>query len=113
MTLQPGSFFESDTTGSTETIRLQPASPATSTNVLIASAFYGNDQNGHPQPAGVAGDRKSVTITVLSGINSLVITLVSPNPTDETVELRQGSTLLAAPTVRNHSAVSAIFIKGT
>jgi hypothetical protein len=109
MALQPGSFFESDSTGSSETISLLP----TSTSAAIASAFYGNDSSGHPKPASVAQDRKSVTITVVSGINSLVITLVSPNPNDETVELCQGSTQLADPTVRNHSAVSTIFIKGT
>jgi hypothetical protein len=113
MALQPGSFFESDSTGSGETIALQPASPATSTTAAIASAFYGNDESGHPKPALVAEDRKSVTITVVSGINSLVITLVSPNPNDETVQLCQGLTLLTDPTVRNHSAVSTIFIKGT
>jgi hypothetical protein len=113
MALQPGSFFESDSTGSSETITLQPVSPAPSTNAAIASAFYGNDASGHPKPADVAPDRKSVTITVVSGINSLVITLVSPNPNDETVQLCQGSTQLANPTVRNHSGVSAIFIKGT
>lgn len=113
MALQPGSFFESDSTGSSETISLQPASPASSTSALIASAFYGNDGSGHPKPASVAADQKSVTITVTSGINSLVITLVSPNPDDETVELCQGSTQLADPTVRNHSAVTTILIKGT
>jgi len=113
MALQPGAFFESDATGSTETVTLQPLSPATSTGASIASAFYGNDASGHPKLAAVADDRKSVTITVASGINSLVITLVSPNPNDETVQLCQGSTVLATPTVRNHSGVSAILIKGT
>lgn len=113
MALQPGSFAESDATGSSETITLQPLSPATSTSASIASAFYGNDASGHPVPASVANDRKSLTITVASGINSLVITLVSPNPADETVQLCQGSTVLATPTVRNHSGVSAIFVKGT
>jgi type IV secretion system protein VirB5 len=113
MTLQPGSFAASDATGSNETITLQPVSPATSTGASIASAFYGNDASGHPKPATVAADQKSLTITVASGINSLVITLVSPNPDDETVQLCQGSTVLATPTVRNHSGVSTIFIKGT
>jgi hypothetical protein len=113
MTLQPGSFAASDATGSNETITLQPVSPATSTGASIASAFYGNDASGHPKPSTVAADQKSLTITVTSGINSLVITLVSPNPDDETVELCQGSTVLATPTVRNHSGVSTIFIKGT
>lgn len=113
MTLQPGSFASSDATGSNETITLQPVSPATSTSASIASAFYGNDISGHPQLATVAADQKSLTITVASGINSLVITLVSPTPNDETVQLCQGSTVLATPTVRNHSGVSTIFIKGT
>lgn len=113
MALQPGSFFESDSTGSSETITLQPLSPATTTDAAIASAFYGNDDSGHPKPASVAADRKSVTITVASGINSLLVTLVSPDPDDQTVLLSQGATELATPTVRNHSGVSTIFIKGT
>jgi hypothetical protein len=73
MTLQPGSFAASDATGSNETITLQPVSPATSTSASIASAFYGNDASCHPKPATVAADQKSLTITVASGINSLVI----------------------------------------
>lgn len=113
MTLQPGSFFESDATGSIETVTLQPVSPAASTNATIAGAFYGTDQKDAPNLAAVAADGKSLTFTVIAGINSLVITLVSPNSNDETVELCQGSTQLANPTVRNHSAVSTIFIKGT
>jgi hypothetical protein len=113
MTLQPGSFFDSDATGSSETITVQPVSPATSTNATIASAFYGTSHNGAPQPAAIAADRKSLTITVSAGMNPLVITLVSPNSNDETVQLCQGSTMLADPTVRNHSAVSTIVINGT
>jgi hypothetical protein len=109
MVLQPGSFFESDTTGATETISLKPLPPATSTNVSIASAVYG----APPQVVPVAADRKSVSIKVLDGINALVITLVSPSPNDETVQLVQGSTQLALVTVRQHSGVSAILIKGT
>ena len=113
MALQPGSFFESDNTGSSETITLEPVSPATSTNATIASVFYGTDGQGSPQPVPIAADRKSLSITVLQGVNPLVITLVSPNPNDESVLLTQGSTKLANPTVRQHSAVSTIFIKGT
>lgn len=113
MVLQPGSFFDSDATTATETIVLQPVPPASSTNAMIASAFYGADASGKPRPAAVAADGKSVSITVIQGINPLVITLVSPNPKDETVQLCQGATVLATPTVRNHSGVSTIFIQGT
>ena len=63
MALQPGSFFDSDATGSNETITLQPVSPATSTGATIASAFYGTASNGAPQPAAIAADGKSLSIT--------------------------------------------------
>lgn len=113
MTLQPGSFFESDATGSNETISLQPVSPATSTNATIASAFYAADDSGSPTPASIAADRKSLSFTVAKGINPLVITLVSPNPNNETVQLVQGSTLLEHVVLSKHSAVTTLFIRGT
>ena len=113
MSLQPGSFFESDASGAVETVTLQPSAPNLATNAMIASAFYGKDASGAPKPVTKATDGKSIQFAVLTGINSLVITLVSPNPVDETVELCQGATVLADPTVRNHSAVSTILIQGT
>lgn len=113
MTLQPGSFFESDATGALETVTLQPVAPKPSTNAMIASAFYGKDTSGAPKAAPKAPDGKSVSFTVLSGINPLVVTIVSPDPADETVNLCQGTVVLADPTVRNHSAVSTMLIQGT
>jgi hypothetical protein len=112
MALQPSSFFSSDAIGSSEIISLIPVSPATSTNATIASAFYGTDEQGSPKSAAITVDRKSLSITVLKGINPLVITLVSPNPSDEIVQLSQDSTKLADPVISQHSAVSTIFIKG-
>ncbi len=112
MALTPGSFFESDLTGASEVITVAPASPATSTLATVASAFYGIDASGAPKPATVAVDGKSISLTVLNGFNSLVVTLVSPNPNDELVQLRQASTVLAAPTVSGHSAVSTVIIQG-
>jgi hypothetical protein len=113
MALQPGSFFDSDAKGTHETITLGPASPATSTNATIASAFYGTDSQGTPEPASISGDGKSVSFTVLDGVQALVITLVSPNPTDETVRLSQGTTDISFPVISRHSAVITIFINGT
>lgn len=109
MALTRGSFFQSDATGATETIDLKPVPPATSTNATIASAFYGTP----PQSVSIATNRKSLTFTVLPGTNQLVITIVSPNPQDESVILADGTTILANPTVRQHSAVSVLFIHGT
>lgn len=109
MAFTPGSLFDSDARGATETIDLKPVPPATSTNAIIASAFYGTP----PQPVPIASNRKSLTISVLPGLNQLVVTLVSPSPNDESVILVGGTTILANPTVRQHSAVSVIFIKGT
>lgn len=113
MALQPGSFFDSDATGANETIFLQPLPPATSTNATIASAFYGTDSQGAPQSASVAEDGKSLSITVLNGVNPLVITLVNPNPQDEMVRLSQGSTVLQNPVISKHSAVVTLFVRGT
>jgi hypothetical protein len=112
MALTPNSIFESDTTGATEIITLSPAPPNTSTLARIASAFYGKDATSTPVPASVAPDGKSVSIKVLLGINSLVITLVSPNPAEETVLLGQGGNTFATPTIVSHSGVSTLFIKG-
>ena len=109
MALQPVSIFESDATGSKETITLHPVPPAASTNVTIASAVYGNPSELVP----IAPDRKSLSITVQQGTHPLVVTLVSPDPKDEIVQLSQGSTKLANPVVRQHSGVSTIFIQGT
>jgi hypothetical protein len=113
MALQPGSFFDSDVTGTNETINLGPASPATSTNARIASAFYGTDNQGTPQPASVTGDGKSLSFKVLQGVNPLVITLVSPNDKDETVRLSESDTDISFPVISKHSAVITIFINGT
>ena len=110
MALQPGSFFESDATGTNETIVLVPISPATSTLATIASGFYGTDESGTPKKVTIAPDRKSLSFNVIKGVNSLVVTLASPNPNDELVRLSQGSQPLADPVVRQHSAVSTIFI---
>jgi hypothetical protein len=113
MALQPGSLFDSDATGATETITLEPLPPATSTAATIASAFYGTDDQGIPQPVQIAVDGKSMSFTVLTGVNPLVITLVSPNPNDEIVQLSEGGTVLANPVLSRHKAVFTIFIKGT
>jgi hypothetical protein len=113
MALQPGSFFESDASGTPETLTLKPVAPATSTNAMIANAFYGVDASSAPKPVVIAADGMSFDITVLSGINSLVVNFVSPNPRDELISLCQGLTVIARPTVRNHSAVSTLFIRGT
>jgi hypothetical protein len=95
------------TTGAAKTINLQPLPPATSTNVSIASAAYGN-----PSPT-VAADRMSASFTVLAGLNALVIGLDSPSPNDETVQLTLDGNQVAMVTVRQHSGASAISIDGT
>ena len=102
MALTPASIFESDATGANETISLQPAS----TDVTIASAVYSG------QVVQVAGDRKSLSFTVAQGVHPLVITLVSPDPEDEEVDLAQDSGPLASVVVSQHSGVSTLLIQG-
>jgi hypothetical protein len=92
---------------------LGPASPATFTNAKIASAFYGTDSQGTPQPVSVADDGKSLSFTVQQGVKPLVMTLVSPNPNDEMVRLFQDGTDISFPVISKHSAVITLFINGT
>ena len=103
MALTPVSIFQSDKTGSSETIALQPAS----SKAIIASAVYGGEL------VEIADGRKSLTFTVLEKVNRLVITLASPNPDDEMVSLIQGGTTLARPVITEHSGVSSMLIQGT
>ena len=105
MALQRISAFQSDATGSNETIVLEPAS----TQAGIASAVYGLPA----QVLTIAPDRKSFSFTVQSGVHALVITLASPNSADETVQLTQGGNLLVDPTISQHSAVCTLLIQGT
>jgi hypothetical protein len=111
MTLVPGSFFQSDTTGQKEAIILKPVDPAT--NAKIASAFYGLDSAGIPKQASVAQDGQSLSITVLNGITFLLVTVISPDPANAVIQLCQGATVLAEAAITNHSAVSTIIIQGT
>ncbi|MGB8477992.1 MAG: hypothetical protein WCE63_04020 [Acidobacteriaceae bacterium] len=113
MSLAPSSFFESDKTGNTETITLASATSGATTNALIGSAFYGKDTSGTPAAATVSADKKSVTITVLLGVNALVVTAVSPDSGLAIVQLVQGATVLSKFTIAGHSGVSTIFIQGT
>lgn len=112
MALQAGSIFDSDTAGTSETISLLPVPPATNTQVLIGTAFYGTDSSGAPKPVTVSADRRSLTLNMIAGINSLTVTLTSPDPSNQPVNLVQGSLILATPTVRNHSGFSSIFLRG-
>lgn len=101
------------TTGTTNTIILEPLAPMNSTLATIDSAFYGTDNQGDPKPADVAQDGKSLSFKVLADVNPLVINLVSPNPNDEIVQLRQGGKVVGNPVVNGHKAVFTIFVNGT
>ena len=76
--------FLADAVGVPETISLQ------SQNAVIASAFYGFDAQQHPVKANIADDRKSLKITIVAGVNALVVTLTSPVDETETAVLFQG-----------------------
>jgi hypothetical protein len=110
MALTPGSLFDSDATGAKETITLEPSDPSSPTNATFGPCFYGKDAQGNPVQ--IPTEDASLTFTVLTGINPLTMTLLSPDK-DETVLLKQGDTLLLDPTIRNHSTVCMIVIKGT
>jgi len=101
--------FLADGIGASETIELK------STNAVIASAFYGVDPLGHPVKASIADDRKSLSITIVSGINALAVTLVSPVSNPETAILFQGDpddNPLAFVTVSAKVGAGSIVIQG-
>ena len=101
------------TTGTKITIKLEPLPPMTSTLATIDSAFYGTDDQGEPKPVDVADDGKSLSFTVLAGVNPLVINLVSPSPNDEIVQLSQEGRVVGNPVVNQHKATFTIFVNGT
>lgn len=111
MALTRGSLFDSDATGATETITLEPEDPNTPTNATFGPCFYGKDSQGNPVQ--IPADDKSLTFKVLAGINPLTMTLLSPDKNEEMVLLKEGDTELLDPTIRNHSTVCSIVIKGT
>lgn len=109
MPLQETSLYASDVAGANETIQLQ------STSAIIQNAYYGTDSSGNPKPATVAADGKSLTITILKGLNALTVALISPSLAPELVSLYQGDPktgALATPTVSTGTGSSAIFILG-
>jgi len=109
MALTPGSLFNSDATGTTETITLEPEDPNTPTNATFGPCFYGKDSQGNPVQIPAAG--QSLTFKVLPCINPLTMTLLSPKD-PETVLLKEGDTELLDPTIKNHSTVCSLVIKG-
>jgi hypothetical protein len=111
MPLTQGSFFQSDATGNQEIVALQ-ASGGGATSALIASAFYGRDGSNAPKPVSILPDGKSLTFAVDKGFNALVVTLVSPDPGSQSVDLVQGEMIFASLNVTNQSGVSTILIQG-
>jgi hypothetical protein len=107
MALTPGSLFDSDATGTTETITLEPEDA--DSNATFGPCFYGKDSLGNPVQI-LAGGR-SLTFKVLPGINPLTMTLLSPEDQEDVV-LKEGNTELLDPTIGNHSTVVSLVIKG-
>jgi hypothetical protein len=109
MALKQTSIFLSDVIGSDETIQLR------SENATIQSALYGVDANNAPQPAKIGADKKSLTISIVAGLNALTVTLVSSSPAPETATLYQGNPdagALADISVSGHTGSSALLIQG-
>jgi len=108
MALTQQSFFETDKTGNSEVLSLVPSTPGTTPFLVkIASASYGNDTTD----VTVAADQLSVTIKVNQGLDSLVVTVVSPNANDQAL-LAQGSTNLASFSLTDHWDGTTLYIKG-
>jgi hypothetical protein len=112
MALTPSSFFESDNIGNVEQITLAPLPPATSTDALIASAFYGLNSGNVPATIPIDADRKSFSFSILPGVFALTVTVVSPDPARQDVQLCQGTTQIDLITIQNHSGSGAVLIRG-
>jgi len=107
MSLTPGSFFQSDATGATEVLKLVPTATAGPTQAQIVSAAYGNDTSD----VTIAADGLSVTVTVQSGLDNLLVTVVSPSANDH-ANLVQGTTVFAQFVLTNHWDAATIRIEG-
>lgn len=83
MPLKQSSWTLSDTTGTREAISIDAS------NTSIAAVTYGADGNGNPNPVQISQDGKSFQITILKGINPLIVTLISPGPASDTVYVQQ------------------------
>lgn len=108
MALIQKSFYESDTTGSTEVLSLVPTTAGTAPFLVkIAGASYGNDTTD----VTVSDDQLSVTIKVKSGIDSLVVTVISANEADEAL-LVQGNSTLARFALTDHWDGCTLYVNG-
>jgi hypothetical protein len=85
MPLQQTLWTLSDKTGTDETILID------ANNTAIAGVSYGIDGFGAPVPVTVSVDGKSFTIKILSGNNTLIVTLLSPGPDSDVVYVQQKS----------------------
>jgi hypothetical protein len=112
MALTSSSFFDSDAVGSIETITLEPVAPATTTDALIATAFYGVTSAGAPVPVPIDTGGKSFSFSVQAGIFALTVTVVSPSPGTQDVQLCQGTTQIDLLTIQSHSGSGAVLIRG-
>jgi hypothetical protein len=86
MTLQQTSWTLADKTGSDEKISIDAS------NTTVAGVSYGVDSSGAPIPVQVSPDGKSFQIKVISGLNALIVTLISPGPDSDVVYVQQETT---------------------
>ena len=108
MALTQKTFYDSDTTGTSEVLSLVPTTPGnTPFLVKIAGASYGNDGSD----VAISTDQLSVTIKVNAGLDSLVITVISPNETDAAL-LVQGNTTLARFALTDLWDGATIYVNG-
>jgi hypothetical protein len=109
MALIQKSFYDSDTAGTTEVLSLVPTAAGTTPFLVkIAGASYGNDTTD----VTVSSDQLSVTLKVNSGMDSLVVTVISPNATDEAL-LVQGNSTLARFALTDHWDGCTLYVNGT
>ena len=109
MALTPGTIFQTDKAGASETLSLVPLAPAAGTQAKIVGAVYGTPTN----TATIAADGLSLTIPkVQTGINQLVVTVVSPAANDR-ASLVQGGTIFSQLVLSNHWAAATLMISGS
>lgn len=107
MPLSQKSYFETDATGATEVLSLAPVDAEQSFQVQIAGASYGNDTTD----VMISADRRSLTIHVNQGMDSLVITVISPNQQDSALLVQDGKTVTTFE-LTDHWASDTLYIYG-
>jgi hypothetical protein len=91
--------------GVVKTVTLEPVAPATITDAKISSVFYSRDWRDWIRPKSLPVDPRgtSFSFSVGGGTHRLIVSVESPTPGDQDVQLYMGTVQMALLKIRNHS----------